>query len=303
MSVRLSHTAKEKYLASPRAYYYHYLLNLRAEVLGSPLFFGSLIEVGLDVLLKGGKLADALTAYKKAFRMYEHNGVTIDLSSSPYVKYSKSDYDPDVFTDDELKALSGKPEKFKAYQSLVRKGEMLIEAYSQDILPKIKKVIDTQVYFAVPNGAGDEIIGYADLICEWEDGRILVPDHKTSAQAYPKDAVLTEEKGKQTALYFEVLREKYSIDATGFFVLEKKIRKKTPRARTQIIIDTPSEELIQKTFDEYDNVLYNIKQASFPCCSPKCDVFGQSCPYKAYCATGGENLTGLVKIDKTSKKT
>lgn len=297
-TIKLSHTAKEKYLMSPRAYYYHYMLNLKETTLGSPLFFGSLIEVGLDVLLKGGKLEEALVAFRKAFRIYKFNGLDVDLSSNPNVRYSKADFDPGLFSDKELKDIEGKDLRFKSWESLARKGEMMLTAYSENILPKIKKVLETQAYFAIPNGMGDEIIGFADMICEWEDGRIIIPDHKTSAQSYSKDAVLTEEKGKQTALYFEAFKDKYPLDATGFIVLEKNIRKKDPRARTQVIFDKPPEELIQKTFDEFDNVLYNIKQASFPCLSPKCNVYGQSCPYKKYCCSNGEDMTGLVKIDK-----
>ena len=109
---------------------------------------------------------------------------------------------------------------------------------------------------------------------------------------------MTEQYGKQTALYYEAFKDKYPIDATGFIVLEKKIRKKEPRARTDIILGVPPEELIQKTFDEFDDVLYNIKQGEFPCMTPKCDAYGQSCCYKKYCQSGGKDLTGLVKIGK-----
>lgn len=302
-TIKLSHTAKELFLASPRAYFYKYLLNIKETTLGSPLFFGSLIEVGLDVLLQGGTLEEALKAYKAAFKLKEHNGEMIDLSNNVNVRYSKADFDPDVFTDDELKALEGKPDRFRAYSSLLRKGEMLIETYAKDILPRVKKVIATQVYFSLPNGIGDEIMGFADLICEWEDGRTILVDHKTSATPYAQDSVIEGDKAKQLALYYEALKDKYGIDAVGFFVLEKKIRKKIPKTRTQVILGVPPEEVIQKTIDEFDNVLYDIKQGNFPCCSPQCDQYGQRCPYKSYCATDGRDMTGLVKVDhKKTKK-
>ncbi len=47
--------------------------------------------------------------------------------------------------------------------------------------------------------------------------------------------------------------------------------------RSQIIIDTPSEELIQETLDEFDNMLYSVRQAKFPCKAPDCNRFGQEC--------------------------
>jgi hypothetical protein len=176
---------------------------------------------------------------------------------------------------------------------------MLITAYYTDIFPKIKKVIAVQKYFSIKNESDDEINGFADLICEWEDGRLIIPDHKTSSIAYPENAVLTEQYGKQTALYYEAFKQEYPIDGVGFFVLEKKMRKKEPRARVNTIIDVPPENLIQQTFDEFDTVLFNIKQGNFPCASPKCDMYGQQCCYKKYCESGGKNLTGLVKVGKS----
>jgi hypothetical protein len=296
--LKLSHTSKELYLKSPRAYFYHYHLYLREKTLGSPLFFGSLIEKGLDVLFKGGTLEQAKETFIKNFKVYTINGNVENLSSSKFIRYSKADLDLDVFTEKEIADLSNKSTQFKSWASLQRKGEMMIEAYYRDIFPKIKKVVATQKYFSIDNGAGDEITGFADLICEWEDGRLIIPDHKTSANPYPDDAVLTEQYGKQTALYFEAFKDEYPLDGTGFFVLEKKMRKKEPKARTQVILDKPPEELVEKTLDEFDSVLYDIKQGKFPCASPKCDAYGQQCCYKKYCQSGGADLTGLVKIGK-----
>jgi len=296
--IKLSHTAKELYLVSPRAYYYKYLLNLKEKTTSSPLFFGSAIDNGINALLSGAKLDDAILAFKTNFKTTKVNGKFEDLTTSPNIKYFKSDLDESVFTEKELKDLDGKSDKFKSWASLVKKGEMLLTAYSQDILPNIKKVIEVQKYFSIPNDANDEIIGFADLICELKDGRLVILDNKTSSSAYKDDAVTNFDTGKQTALYFEAFKHKYTLDAAGFLVLEKKIRKKDPRVRTQIIIDTPPEEIIQKTFDEFDEVLHNIKQGHFECNSPKCDQYGQECCYKKYCQSNGKDLSGLIKLKK-----
>lgn len=297
--IKLSHTAKELYLKSPRAYFYHYHLYIREAKLGSPLFFGSLIEKGIDALLQGAKLEDAQKVFRDNFQRYQVNGQWVSLATSPLIRYSKSDLDIDVFTESELKALESKPFNFQAHASLQRKGEMMLEAYARDILPSIKKVLATQVYFSMPNDAGDEITGFADMICEWEDGRIILPDHKTSALKYPDDAVLTDQYGKQTALYYEAFKDKFPLDAVGFFVMEKKMRKKEPRARTNIILGKPPEELIDQTYNEFDTVLENIKNAEFPCAAPACDAYGQKCCYAKFCASGGKDMTGLVKVGKS----
>ena len=298
MSVRLSHTAKEMYLRSPRSYFYHYYMNLRPEKTNSALFFGSIIETGLDSLLQGKSLIDSIAAFKDNFKTIKLNGYIENLESSSNIKYSKADFDRDLFNEQELILLGNESDNYKAWSSLQKKGELLLEAYSLEILPKIKKVIATQVKISGKNEVGDEIVGFADLICEWEDGRILVLDHKTSSIKYPSDAVQSDQYGKQTALYYDKLKDQYNLSGAGFIVLEKNIRKKQPRARVYFTnFEEPNELLIQKTFDEFDEVCHNIKNGKFDCFSPNCDVYGQSCPYKKYCCSNGEDMTGLVKID------
>ena len=297
--IKLSHTAKEKYIQSPRAYFLHYHLYLREAKLGSPLFFGTLIEKGIDALFAGKTLEEAQQIFRDNFQRYQVNGQWVSLATSPLVRYSKADLDLDVFTEEELKEIVKKPVNVQSHASLMRKGEMMLAAYHRDILPRIKKVIATQVYFSIKNETGDEITGFADVICEWEDGRIVLFDHKTSAGKYEEDVVTAGDKGKQTAIYFEAFKETYKLDAVGFIVLEKKIRKKEPRARTQVILDIPSPEIIEATYTEFDDVLQNIKMANFPCAAPACDVFGQKCCYAKYCASGGSDMTGLVKVGKS----
>jgi len=296
--ISLSHTSKELYLKSPRAYFYHYHLYLRDEKLKSVFFFGSLIETGLEALLKGATLEQALDVFRKNFKTYTVNGSIVDLSNSKYIRYTKADLDMDVFNDKEKADLQNKPVQFQTWASLQRKGEMLITAYAQEIRPKIKKVIALQESFTLPNGIGDEINGKVDAILEWEDGRLIVPDHKTTSVKYKEDSIKTEEYGKQTAVYYDALKPKYPLDGAAFFVMEKKIRKNEPRVRTSVIIDVPPEGLIQKTFDEFDIVLSNIKEGNFDCKSPNCDAYGESCCYKKYCKSGGKDMTGLVKIGK-----
>jgi PD-(D/E)XK nuclease superfamily len=295
--IKLSHTAKELYLKSPRAYFYHYHLYLREKTMGSPLFFGSLVETGLDVLFKGGTVEQAKETFKRNFQSYTINGTTENLSTSKNIRYSKADLDLEVFTEKEIKELEGKNKQFISHLSLQRKGEMLIEAYHRDILPQIKKVVATQKYFSIKNDAGDEINGFLDIVCELKDGSLAVLDHKTSSMP-AKEIIKNESYLKQVSLYVEAIKDEYPVDLNGFIVLEKKMRKKEPKARVELITQTPDQELMDKTLDEFDDVIYNIKQGQFPCATPKCDAYGQECCYKKYCQSGGTDLTGLVKIGK-----
>lgn len=301
MSIKISHSAKEMYLRSPRSYFYHYLLNIRQKTAQSALFFGNIIESGLNVLYAGGTLEQALETFTKNFIIVNYNGVDEDMRTSENIKFLKSDWDEDLFTEKELKDLEGRTDQFKCWESLRRKGELMIKAYYNDIFPQINKIISTQETFSIKNDSGDEIVGAADLICELKDGRLVLADNKTSSSSYSKDAVLREQYGKQLALYYNVLMEKYPLDAAGFFVMEKKIRKKDPKTRTQIIFDKPPEQLIENTLQEFDNTITSIKQGNFPCCSPQCDAYGQKCPYKSYCTTG-DDMTGLTKLDYKRSK-
>lgn len=292
--MKLSHTQKELFLVSPRAWYNKYVLGYQEEVMGSPLFFGSIVEDGVNVLLKGGSLEDAHKLFENNFKRYKVNGKWEDLATSNKVRYSKADWQEHLFTERELETLETKTQQFRTHQSLLRSGKRMIEEFHLNIQPHIKKVLAMQEYFSIPNDHGDEIIGYVDLVCEWEDDSVIIHDVKTSGSAYKANAVLTEDKGKQTALYYEALSDKYNPDFAGFLVLEKKVRKRDPQMRSQILIDVPPDELIEKTFDEFDEVLHTIRKAYFPCCSPQCDQYGQQCAYKQFCKSEGMNIEGLV---------
>jgi len=296
--MKVSHTQKELYNVSPRAWYNKYVLKYKEEVMGSALFLGTIIEKSIDALLIDGvTLVEAQDLFENNYQKYEINGKLEELKSSNKVRFFKSDFQENAHTKEELEFLADKPHNFRCWASRIKSGKLMIQEFHDNVLPNIKKTIDAQVYVSIDNGSGDQIIGYADYIVEWIDGRILVLDLKTSASPYSKDAVLTMEKGSQTALYYSTLKDKYNLDGAGFVVLEKKIRKKEPQTRSQILIDVPSEELIQETLDEFDEMLYNIKQAYFPCKAPDCNRFGQECCYNKFCTSGGVDTTGLWRKD------
>jgi len=294
--VRLSHSAKTVFLDSPRAWYLKYMLRLREDKMGSPLFFGSAIDAALEDMLLNPEI-DYIQTFEKKMESINFNGEWIKPKTSEKVKYSKADCEEYLLEEHNIN-YEGMSTQEKSWNTLVIKGRMLLAQYKYEIAPKIKKVISMQEYIKIPNAHGDEVIGYIDMICEWEDGRILLIDHKTSSVKYGEDKVKKE--GEQLATYYVAVKDKYKIDACGYIVLNKKIRKKKePRAVMEIVIDDIPDELIQKTFDEYDDVLYNIKMGNFPCNAPKCDKPWGKCVYKNYCATNGCDTTGLVKVGKS----
>lgn len=287
--INLSHTAKEKYMDSPRAYYLHYLLNLREEKCGSALFFGNAMDNALNVLLVDRDLEKSKVEFDRQMRTFAYNNETLDILNTDKIKYSKSDLDESLVPE-------GTEEHLKAWTSLRAKGMMFLDAYHKDILPKIKKVLTIQQYMEIKNEAGDKIIGFVDLVCEWEDGRIIIFDNKTSSVDYASNKL--QDDAPQLATYMESpLIKKYNPTHQGYIVISKKVRKKEPRVRIEVIIDQIPETLIEKTFADYDKVLKCIKRGEFQC-SGTCDKPWGKCPYKAYCETDGADLTGLVKLTK-----
>lgn len=293
MGIKLSHTAKDKYLRCPLSYHMHYNLGFREATVGSPLVFGSAIDEGLNTLLLTKDLNKAKEAFETTWTKQKVNGKEVDLRTSNLIKYSKADNDESLL-----------PEKFDTkiipqWEIMRQKGLMLLEAYNNEIIPKVKKVHEVQKYFSLPNKSGDEIIGFLDLLCEWEDGRLLIMDNKTSSKKYADDKIETE--GGQLALYKEAFGRKYPIDGVGYIVLEKGIRKKEPRTRIQVLTGDVPEELTEKTFDEFKQVLYGIRMGHFHSNHPVCNTYFGDCICNLYYPSEGTDLTGLVQVNKGKK--
>lgn len=121
--------------------------------------------------------------------------------------------------------LTSTQRKFYNYMhwlSLHAKGVILIKAYIDQIVPKIKRVLSGQKEISLTTDEGDSITGFIDAVLEWEDGRVIVFDHKTAAREYEWDAVL---KSPQLALYTYAVEDEYKTNHAGFIVLRKNIDK------------------------------------------------------------------------------
>jgi len=113
---------------------------------------------------------------------------------------------------------------FCNWTCLTKKGLLMLKAYREEVLPKIKKVLAIQKEIKIENDEGDSIIGYIDFIAEWEDGKIYVFDNKTAARDYEWDAV---EKSPQLTLYVHAVENEYNTRNAGFIVMGKAIEKNT----------------------------------------------------------------------------
>jgi hypothetical protein len=328
LSINISFSALECYEQCSEKYRLRYKEKLSSEKISSPLFFGTAIDAALElILLKKKELLtekeldlllteDVYSIFDKTMR--EQNGIF--LERNPLCEYFYSDYDPNILSKEDYKYLTKNYPSIKNWNeffayckkhikengelklgskiafnnlcwlSLYRKGEMMLKAYEQNIFPEIDKVFDIQKEVELINESGDKLRGKIDFIASFKDnpGVRYICDNKTSSEPYKEDSVANS---IQLAIYCEA----EACNRAAYAVMEKKMRLKEPKARTQIIKDSITEEHMQKTFDIVEKKLNNIASEDF--CkkdSPKeCHFFGKPCEFFNLCWHG--RLDGLKK--------
>lgn len=243
----------------------HYLWKLRPVSKRSSLAFGDAMDAGLNALLETRELGAGTERFESTWYRYKDTDI----------KYSKSDVD---------EFLVENVEDNKPWWSLHSKGIILLNEFNNQIMPRIKNVIKVQIDETVPNESGDELVIKTDFICEWEDGRIILFDNKTSSVKYTEDSVRTS---PQLSIYYETLKEEYKIDACGYIVIPKRINKlKEPRARIEVIIDNIDQDVIDTTLESYDLALKEIKAANFKPNHKSCIGKYGRCDYHDFCHKG-----------------
>lgn len=337
--MKLSFSAISKYVKCPKMYNLHYNLRVREVTKGSALFFGTAIDDALNTLLNDPErsLERCLATFRDKWTTQEINSVKTPLADDPNVIFFNGDFDIGVLLDEDsfiifehLKNLgfefdsqnldqihkelcTSKREKrftadekvifnYLAWYSLLRKGEMILNAYYTQVLPRIVRVISMQKYFSIRNDVDDELIGFIDMIAEFlcDDGvvRVIRFDHKTSALKYEDDSV---KESEQLATYTIATEEEWPQKTAAFIVMEKKIRKKDPRVRITVIIDEIPQALEDKVLEQYDNACEKIKAGEFPANLESCvDAKGFRCSYYKLCHES--SMDGLVSLDTKEKR-
>lgn len=279
--MRLSHSSKNTYKECGYKWFNHYYRKLRPIEESSPLFFGSAIDEGLNLLLETRDLSAATKTFEDFW---------LKCRINQNIKYSKSDLQEEL-----IEGMVPNNEKDKSWLSLNEKGKILLREYNEQVMPLLKEVIKVQIDQVTKNETGDELIIKTDFIAVFHDGRRILFDNKTSSVKYEANSV---KESAQLGTYFDGLKDEYKLDACGYIVLPKKINKrKKPAIEIKIIIDNVAEETIEATFQEYQEVLDGIKAAKFEKNLESCtSVYGR-CPYYRYCHEG--STEGLIeKADK-----
>lgn len=112
-----------------------------------------------------------------------------------------------------------------------KKGELLLTAYYNEVLPQIKRVLAVQMNIELDDGAGNILNGVIDAVVETLDGKVIILDNKTTSTEYDEDSVAGSE---QLATYYAILNIfnedpehswKHKIDGAGYAVMSKKLEK------------------------------------------------------------------------------
>lgn len=189
---------------------------------------------------------DALAVFDHHFVQYvvDKDVGPIDISAHHFMQYSNSDFSYELLLEEDYEKLEtyiknagfeGNPDPIDLYEeikeeivqgnkleltqqcyfnycswlSLRQKGHLMVECYKNEILPKIKEVHSIQRKVSLPNGEGDDLIGYIDAEIEFEDHEgVHTADNKSSSSRYKEDAVNDIEEKGQLLIYDEEAENK-----------------------------------------------------------------------------------------------
>lgn len=265
---RLSHSAIEKYESCGYKYYLHYILKYRSTKESSALLFGNALDEALNDMLAGKD------SYHETFDSEWSKCATKEI------EYYKSDLNVDLLSEEETQL----PFLEQNFLSLRYKGHILLDAYFAEVLPKIKKVISVQGMMELTgyddsgNPTEDTITGKLDLIAmiEHPDGTVhhALLDNKTTSEPYSKNSV---QKKDQLALYACAYPD---IKTFGYLTLNKK------NFKTQVILDSISEEKKDTVLTKFVTALENIKNGFFDKNKKSCYAFGRRCEFYSHCHQG-----------------
>lgn len=267
---RLSFSAREKYELCPYKYYLHYVMKYRSSLQSSALCFGNALDLALNSLLEGR--GDYHSVFDSEWSKYQ--------SINDNIEYYKSDLDASLLTEEEQTL----PKPMQNFLSLKAKGHKLLNAYHEQIMPRIKSVISVQgeVTIVGYDDAGvateDSIYGKLDLIAmiENDNGETVkaLLDNKTTSEPYPKNAVQTKD---QLALYAAGFSD---IEWFGYLTLNKK------NFKTQVILNKIPEEKKEQVLEKFVSTLDKINDNQFEKNIKSCYSYGRRCEFYTHCHKG-----------------
>lgn len=322
--LKLSNSAIDKYKTCAYMYHLHYNKRIRDTGNPSPLIFGIALDEAFNILLLRKK-PDLTEEEKELVAKYPtpHSYLKEKMAKVKWetVDFNRADFDENLMSEEEKKL----PEHERGYLSLLRKGNMMLDAYEKEIMPLIARVHSIQCDNKLINAEGDELVSKADFIADWKElGNKVLFDNKTSSKKYPKNAVIDSQ---QLSIYSEaeevpvcgyivcvkkldwtkqkacrVCGHKYTTAHRTCNKVENKVRCNgevdveyiNPKVIIQVIIDEIPIETKDIVFDEIERHANSIKNERFDKNWDSCYQYGRKCPYYFYCREG--KMDGLKNL-------
>ena len=324
--IKLSYSSYETYVTCGKKYEYEKKHGLREQKLSSALLFGSAVDNALNETLKAKKETGEFLPVEQCVERFKHfwtyssdrDGKLTNIRTSKDVEYSKYDaleIEPDMDHQDESVFPTASPLN---WYSLRFKGEVLIHAYYEVFLPKIKEVKEVQFEVSSTDEEGDKLLrGNIDAILVLNDGHTYIIDNKTTSVKYDEDII---GRSKQLSLYSALT----GIDRAGYFVLNKKLNKEHHRecvecgaisdsgrikncdslnakgkrcggelkssmsfsATTQCVLGDINQTFKNNFFESISEVFKGIKHEVFPRNYENCMQYNRPCPFFEMCHKG-----------------
>ncbi len=236
------------------------------------------------------------------------------------IEYAKKDLDVDLFTMEDLSLIKGlypdeeplefihrliqlrneqpsftyvnmEPNAKIAYNfvcwlCLSIKANYLLEAYDNEIMPQIRRVISIQKEVVLENTQGDSVTGAIDFIAELDDGHTYIIDNKTCSTFgnYPQGCV---ESSEQLALYgfSEGINKGAYIAMLKNVSRDKRKKDSVITAKIRIIKGDIVPEFQQDVVKMFNIVNKDIKQGIFIKKQDQkdCWQYGRPCPFYKKC--------------------
>jgi len=309
--MRLSFSAVDTFNSCARKYKLNYIDKIRPIQKPSPFSFGSSIDEASEHYLNN--LGDVCNAFK-SLAVYE-TAMRKEHAEND-VKYSQVDVQLELIEESVLdKIVDGSgmdiedPKDFLKYckenmlhldeseikllksiqiEAVVAKGKMMLPLLFDWADENIEEVHSCQRKIEVSNEEGDTFVGYLDFEVTLKNGKRYIIDLKTSSNPglyYPDDSACNSD---QLAIY----SEHTDIENVGYFVLDKKIRKREPRVRSREVRGIITEEKKDEIFTKIEETRIKINEGRFNKNTDACFNFGK-CVYFNYCKNG--SMSGLCK--------
>jgi PD-(D/E)XK nuclease superfamily len=343
-----------------------YRLKLSKPEIGASLVFGSAIDKAVSSLLDNKP--DWKEVFTKTMAEIVLDGKFIKVFDNPNIVYANGDMDIYVLQDKDIILMDSwvkelnlstygttaveifkecvkikknpykktTPEMMKYFSrgswlSLIRKGEILLDAFKEQILPQITEVISLQKHANIKDElSGDSVVGVIDMVVKLKQygNSPVILDLKTSAFPYLEEQL---ETSPQLTLYAALESKNVAFPIhVGYVVLCKNIpkesiatcslcghtqdskhrtcnqiinekrcngswiEKKLLKPTIQLIVQTKDQQQVNDLLQDFTNVIVTAKNDLTFRNNETCNnFFGQKCIYYNLCWKS--DSTGLIK--------